>query len=178
MEALITFIVWGVIISKIIKSAKGEGKNPVQRKMAEYQERQQRMMRQRTAPQTATQRDAYYYNQQKNMKARLQQQYGVQQASNAKTDILSKARENVKETVQDAVLQQTHAEVCRDYRENGNVTMHVDTHKAVSEYCDTGEESDIIKKVNDLIVTGYSGDMTFERDFIAEGIDILNRFTV
>jgi len=29
-----------------------------------------------------------------------------------------------------------------------------------------------------LIVTGYSGDMKFDRDFIAEGVDMLNRFTV
>lgn len=33
----------------------------------------------------------------------------------------------------------------------------------------------LINEVNDLIVKGYSGNLNFERDFIAEGTDMLNR---
>ncbi|MDY5884081.1 MAG: hypothetical protein SPJ65_12295 [Roseburia sp.] len=39
-------------------------------------------------------------------------------------------------------------------------------------------ESDMLSQVNDRIVTGYSGEMEFERDFIAEGIEMLNSFQV
>ena len=39
-------------------------------------------------------------------------------------------------------------------------------------------ESDMLSQVNDRIVTGYSGEMAFERDFIAEGIEMLNSFQV
>lgn len=37
-------------------------------------------------------------------------------------------------------------------------------------------QSDNMKKVQELMVTGFSGDLNFERDFVAEGIEMLNRF--
>lgn len=37
-------------------------------------------------------------------------------------------------------------------------------------------QSDNIKKVQELMVTGFSGNLNFERDFVAEGIEMLNRF--
>ena len=37
-------------------------------------------------------------------------------------------------------------------------------------------KSDNMKKVQELIVTGFSGNLNFERDFVAEGIEMLNRF--
>lgn len=33
----------------------------------------------------------------------------------------------------------------------------------------------LIDEINDLIVKGYSGSLEFERDFIAEGVEMLNR---
>lgn len=33
----------------------------------------------------------------------------------------------------------------------------------------------LIDEINDLIVKGYSGNLEFERDFIAEGVEMLNR---
>lgn len=35
----------------------------------------------------------------------------------------------------------------------------------------------LIDEVNDLIVMGYSGNMEFERDFLAEAMDMLNRIS-
>ena len=37
-------------------------------------------------------------------------------------------------------------------------------------------QSDNMKKVQELVVTGFSGNLNFERDFVAEGIEMLNRF--
>ena len=37
-------------------------------------------------------------------------------------------------------------------------------------------QSDNMKKVQELMVTGFSGNLNFERDFVAEGIEMLNRF--
>lgn len=37
-------------------------------------------------------------------------------------------------------------------------------------------QSDNMKKVQKLMVTGFSGNLNFERDFVAEGIEMLNRF--
>lgn len=179
MGGLLGLIFWVAIIFKIVKAVKGNNKPKKQAKQ-QYQSAQYRQQTgnrpvQRT---TQAQRDAYYYNQQKATKERLQQKYASQQKNTAQGDILSRAKENVQENVPDKVEQQVHAEVCRDFRATAHATADVAVHKEESPLCDTGEESDIIKRVNDLIVTGYSGDMNFERDFIAEGVDMLNRFTV
>ena len=173
MEALITLIIIGTFISKFVK-AMNEDTEKTARQTQQRQTVQQRPV-QKT---TQAQRDAYYYSQQKSTKERLQQKYGAQQKPAQKSDIISRAKGNVEETVPDKVEQQVHAEVCRDFRATAHATSDVAVHKEESPLCDTGEESDIIKRVNDLIVTGYSGDMNFERDFIAEGVDMLNRFTV
>lgn len=37
-------------------------------------------------------------------------------------------------------------------------------------------QSDNMKKVQELMVTGFSGNLNFERDFVAEGIEMLNHF--
>ena len=37
-------------------------------------------------------------------------------------------------------------------------------------------QRDNMKKVQELMVTGFSGNLNFERDFVAEGIEMLNRF--
>ncbi|MBR5565130.1 MAG: hypothetical protein IKW08_03075 [Roseburia sp.] len=190
MDGLIILIIWGVIISKIVKAVKGEGKGKSTKEPAISE-----MLRQQVR-QTMAQKDAYYSSQQKRTKERLQQKYAVQQKQAAqqkynvqqryttqqkpplKQDILSKAKDNVKESEPNKMEQQVHAEVCRDFRTNAHVASDVAQHKEQSVFCDTGEESDIIKRVNDLIVTGYSGDMAFDRDFISEGVDMLNRFTI
>ena len=33
-----------------------------------------------------------------------------------------------------------------------------------------------MKKIQDLMIMGYSGNLEFERDFVAEGVDMLNRY--
>lgn len=52
-------------------------------------------------------------------------------------------------------------------------TMHEDT---CGLHTETSEN--IIGSVEDLIVKGYSGEMKFERDFLAEATDMLNSFTM
>lgn len=190
MDGLIGLLIWIAIISKIVKAVKGEKKDGGQRKSVQQRSNtQQRPMQSYTQTRQASQsrpvprttqaqRDAYYYNQQKSTKERLQQKYATPQKPAQQGDILSRAKENVKENESDVMEQQMHAEVCRDFRANAHATSDVAEHKELSVLCDTGEGSDIIKRVNDLIVTGYSGDMRFDRDFVAEGVDMLNRFTV
>ena len=184
MDGLIILIIWGVFISKIIKGVKGEEK-----KKGANEPNLSKLIRQQVR-QTVEQKENSYYNQQKRTKERLQQKYAAQQKSATKQkyperqkpavkqDILSKAKDNVKANEPDKLEQQIHTEVCRDFRMKAQKDSDVSQHKEQSVFCDTGEESDILKRVNDLIVTGYSGDMTFDRDFIAEGVDMLNRFTI
>lgn len=173
MGSLISLIVWGVIVYKVIVVVKGI--------LEEQKETKQRQPVQRT---TQAERDAYYYSQQRATKERLKQKYAsnrkvpAQQKTAEKKDILSRAKDNVRENEPDLIQQQMHADVCRDFHETAQMSSDVAVHKKTSELCDNDEMSDIIKRVNDLIATGYSGDMHFERDFIAEGVDMLNRFTI
>ena len=181
MDGLIGLIFWGIIISKIVKAFKGEDKkkNKNQRKQPRQEYRYQTAQQRPVQRTVNTQRDAsYYYNNVQSTKARLQQKYGMQQRPNNGSDILSRAKENVKENEADAVQQEIHAQVCREYREHADTASDVAVHKVLSVQCDTGEESDFMKKVNDLMITGYSGDLEFDRDFIAEGVDMLNRFSI
>lgn len=171
MDALITLLLIGAFIFKVIRKAEKTDKKSVQKRMTN----QTKQPVQRT---TQAQRDAYYYNQQKATKNRLQQKYGSQQKPAQNGNILDRAKGNVQEKAPSAIQQEMHAEVCREYREPAHAEENVMEHKLQCDNCDTGAESDIIKKINDLMVTGYSGDMTFDRDFIAEGVDMLNRFSL
>lgn len=133
---------------------------------------------------SSTTNNAYYYEQQKKAtKDRLRQKYGSQTtnayAKNAaKTDILSRAKENVREEEQDTFKQEVHAEVCSEYRSHAESAPNLAAHVGHSPACDIEGESDIMKRVNDLIVMGYDGDLKFDRDFIAEGVEMLNSFSL
>lgn len=192
MSGLIGLIFWAIIISKVFKALKGEQKHTGKKANRQYQtnrqyqsggqhqvaQQHQRSQNRPVQKTTQAQRDAYYYSQQKATKERLQQKYAVQPKQSGKSDILTRAKENVQENEPDTMEQQMHAEVCRDFQATVHATSDVNAHKELSPLCDTGEESDIIKRINDLMITGYSGNLEFDRDFIAEGVDMLNRFTI
>lgn len=127
--------------------------------------------------------NAYYYEQQRATKDRLRQKYDRQTtnsyAKNAsKTDILTRAKENVQEEEQDVFKQEVHAEVCSEYRSHAETAPNLTAHAGHSPECVAEDASDIIKRVNDLIVMGYDGSMDFDRDFIAEGVEMLNSFSL
>ena len=132
----------------------------------------------------STTNNAYYYEQQKKAtKDRLRQKYGSQTtnayAKNAvKTDILTRAKENVREEEQNTFKQEVHAKVCSEYRSHAESAPDLVAHAGHSPECDIEGESDIMKRVNDLIVMGYDGDLKFDRDFIAEGVEMLNSFSL
>ena len=70
-------------------------------------------------------------------------------------DILSRAAANVRENEEDELL------------------LRTETGKLV-----TDEPGELIRQVNDLIVMGYQPCLSFERDFVAEGVELLTRYEV
>lgn len=181
MGSFIFLIFIGIFIYKIVKAA--EKSNPKNLGRPNQQRVQQSQVQPQTyqSKQRQPQQNAYYYNeQQRATKQRLQQKYGqnTNMARQAKGDILSRAKENVLENEPDKVAQELHAEVCRDYREQAAAKPDVQVHMEQSHDGEPYGESDILKRVNDLMVTGYSGEMKFERDFIAEGVEMLNGFGI
>lgn len=174
MGSYISLLFWIVVVYKIVKIVK---ENAGQESGGSAEKKHRSVQQKPVQRTTQAQRDAYYYNQQKMTKERLKQKYGSQNIAQ-KGDILSRAKENVQENEADLLQQQMHAEVCREFRETEHAASSVVQHKLASEHCDTGEESDIIRKINDLMITGYSGDMHFDRDFVAEAVDMLNSYMV
>ena len=181
MGSFIFLIFIGIFIYRIVKAA--EKSNPKNQGRPNQQRVQQSQVQPQAyqSKQRQPQQNAYYYNeQQRATKQRLQQKYGqnTNTARQAKGDILSRAKENVQENEPDKVAQELHAEVCRDYREQAAAKPDVQVHMEQSHDGEPYGESDILKRVNDLMVTGYSGEMKFERDFIAEGVEMLNGFGI
>lgn len=111
---------------------------------------------------------------QQELKQRLQQKYGTVTANTAKPAqaahpvsnpgkgaILSRADSNVNENQTDELREQF-------YQKTGEPP------KKVHGECE--DECSLMDQVNDLMIMGYQANLSFERDFVAEGIEMLNRF--
>ena len=108
------------------------------------------------------------------------------QASRAKAgqDILSRAKQNVQENNEDLLkdadrMQHAAARGAADtpiLTPSGKVAMQ--GIQTVGQQIGAGfdEDCDIMQKLNDLMIMGYSGNLEFDRDFIAEGVDMLNSY--
>ena len=108
------------------------------------------------------------------------------QATRAKAgqDILSRAKQNVQENNEDLLkdadrMQHEAARGAADtpvLTPSGKVAMQ--RVQPVGQQIGAGfdEDCDIMQKLNDLMIMGYSGNLEFDRDFIAEGVDMLNSY--
>ncbi len=184
MDGLIAiiFILIGWAIKKVKKSVE-EAESTTKKQQGNATNQTVTQQRQQYA---TRQNNQYAQRQsQQELKQRLQQKYGTQSVAKEddfkvgvanKGSILSRALDNVEENDEDVVLQENHAEVCVDYRTNP-VPHGMGEHVSHSADCESFEDSDIMQRVNDLMIMGYSGDMEFERDFVAEGVDMLNSFS-
>lgn len=108
------------------------------------------------------------------------------QASRAKAnqDILSRAKQNVQENDEDLLkdadrMQHEAARGAADtpiLTPSGKVAMQGVKPVGQQIGADFDEDCDIMQKLNDLMIMGYSGNLEFDRDFIAEGVDMLNSY--
>jgi len=116
----------------------------------------------------------------------------VSKQKEAENTILQKARENASEHFGEDTLEARGAsnlnrvpqgsEIMRDKALEGHIhSVHGRNHEAelrnrlgVDDY----DTFHLIDEVNDLIVKGYSGNLEFERDFLAEGMDFLSRISM
>ena len=111
---------------------------------------------------------------QQELKQRLQQKYGTAASNTAKPTqaarpvsnpgkgaILNRADSNVNENQTDELREQF-------YKKTGNPP------KKVHGECE--DECSLMDQVNDLMIMGYQANLSFERDFVAEGVEMLNRF--
>jgi hypothetical protein len=113
--------------------------------------------------------------------------YPVKQAgAQQKTDILSRAQQNVKKYEADETLielEQDHDHTEQSARtisrEEQQQKKAAHPHDAAHVSAVIGEESEsLLGTIEDLMVKGYDGKLSFERDFVSEGMDMISRFTV
>jgi len=81
------------------------------------------------------------------------------QPNQAENDILKRATENVSENAGDELEQQ----------------MMAGAHELVNAI-DIDSASELMHEVEDLMIMGYQANLPFERDFIAEGVAMLNGY--
>lgn len=129
--------------------------------------------------------NTYYENQQKQreLKARLQNKYRQVFAEEQHYDILSRANANVAENSEDRLK--------RDMEETKDTESSMRSVHGSAEYHDKEEqhsflephpadfmvqESGLMKELNDLMIMGYPAGISEERDFIAEGIAMINGY--
>lgn len=183
MDAIIGLIFISLLLMKIIESDKEKKKDSLNKQSAKKQQPNQAVYR------AGSQRDASGWGagnpydslqQQRATKERLKRKYGSWISANQteKADVFTRAKANVQEETEDRIKQELHAAVCSEYRSHAQTQPDLAAHRMHAEEWEAAEESDIIKHVNDLIVTGYSGEMEFDRDFVAEGIEMLNSYNL
>lgn len=93
---------------------------------------------------------------------------GTQREAVQQQDILSRAAANVRENENDQLEQEMRVK-------HAGGPMTRDAHDLVGAI-DITETSELMRQVSDLMIMGYQADMTYERDFIAEGVDMLNSY--
>lgn len=153
MENLIVLII--AIIGIIVKAKSSDEKK---KKQYTYQKPQQPRP---VKPQQPRPVQPQYTQQPRTVQPQKPQQERYEQWKAAKQSTQGKAM--------DAMQQLKQKEQENSILERANLNLQ--------EYEDD-VESDMLSQVNDRIVMGYSGEMEFERDFIAEGIEMLNSFQV
>jgi hypothetical protein len=113
--------------------------------------------------------------------------YPVKQTNaQQKTDILSRAQQNVKKYEADETLielEQDHDHTEQSARtisrEEQQQKKAAHPHDAAHVSAAVSEESEsLLGTIEDLMVKGYDGKLSFERDFVGEGMDMISRFTV
>lgn len=113
--------------------------------------------------------------------------YPVQKAAPQKqADILTRAQQNVKKYEADVTLEELEQD--HDHTEKAARTIsreellqkkaaHPHDAAHVSAAVEAESES-LLGSIEDLMVKGYDGKLSFERDFVGEGMDMISRFTV
>ena len=99
------------------------------------------------------------------------------------TNIVERAKQNVNKYAEDTTLEQLEKEHKHSERESKAEAAYVakereEHRKLHTEPIPPVEEESLLGSVQDLMIKGYDGNLSFERDFIGEAMDLLNSFTV
>ena len=99
------------------------------------------------------------------------------------TNIVDRAKQNANKYAEDTTLEQLEKEHKHSERESKAEAAYVakereEYRKLHTEPIPPVEEESLLGSVQDLMIKGYDGNLSFERDFVGEAMDLLNSFTV
>lgn len=188
---MVGFIIWIAVIAYIVirctKNAKKnqrQSKPNVPRNTRPPQYSQPRMQGQRPPQQRMPQ-----YNNPQMQGQRPVKQSAPQQAKRTQPSILQKAKANAAQQFDDDTRpvntevelgrEPVGDEIMKDKAKARHIhSEHEDGHETELRNqlgVDDLDTYHLMDEVNDLIVKGYSGNLEFQRDFVAEATDMLNR---
>lgn len=104
------------------------------------------------------------------------QQSPVQRPVQQPTNIVERAKKNNERFEKDDVLEQMQKE--HNHSEKVLATEKVVHTKGCNLYDPTAEVESMLGSVEDLMVKGYDGNLNFQRDFLGEGLDMINSFMI
>ena len=96
---------------------------------------------------------------------------------------MDRAKQNANKYAEDTTLEQLEKEHKHSERESKAEATYVakereEHRKLHTEPIPPVEEESLLGSVQDLMIKGYDGNLSFERDFVGEAMDLLNSFTV
>lgn len=197
MAGILSIVIWIVVIVGIVKSFSGNDSKKTQ----STQNSTQKTVQQNSTYNTRANQQQTSYNAQQNAYARpTQQKRQMTEADRAKldayrqqkaaaqpaakpTNIVERAKQNANKYEEDTTLEQLEKEHKHSERESKAEAAYVakereEHRKLHTEPIPPVEEESLLGNVQDLMIKGYDGNLSFERDFVGEAMDLLNSFTV
>lgn len=197
MAGILSIVIWIVVIVGIVKSFSGNDSKKTQ----STQNSTQKTVQQNSTYNTRANQQQTSYNAQQNAYARLtqqkrqmtaadrakldayRQQKATAQPAAKPTNIVERAKQNANKYEEDTTLEQLEKEHKHSERESKAEAAYVakereEHRKLHTEPIPPVEEESLLGNVQDLMIKGYDGNLSFERDFVGEAMDLLNSFTV
>lgn len=190
MDIIFLVIIIGVILSKAQKKKAKEAEQPKPNQPRTAQPVPNREFRpkpsqpkpnqpvpnqprtaQRTQPTHPTQPTAEERMKMQNLKAELQKKYASAKKPQVKpvVDTILPKEENIVNRASDNVLE-NEADILRMQMDAAREDNYGSSIAGIQ------MESPLMKEVEDLMIKGYDGELTYVRDFVAEGIALLNSY--
>ena len=124
---------------------------------------------------------------QQELKKRLQQKYGeaVQKQTASRKNPYSRPAERnpYLEPIEKNLVEESSiaGRVAENIKEEAVDELRLEQEREKQSYdtfpvLEAPEESELIKQINDLMIMGYDADLSSSRDFVAEGIEMLNQY--
>lgn len=192
MVSVLSILIWIVVIVGIVKGFSGNDskktqptQNSTQKTVQQFKSGAQKIISEISAYADAAEQGTSTGN--KTSYNQTQRSYNAQQKAAAKsaqpTNIVDRAKQNANKYTEDTTLEQLEKEHKHSERESKAEAAYVakereEHRKLHTEPIPPVEEESLLGSVQDLMIKGYDGNLSFERDFVGEAMDLLNSFTV